>query len=221
MLEEDSNARVKKGIKMVATVALILVIVGSVTKATSVIMNNGYDTATELSKVDVGTDTDERLESIAVITSNQYLGRDGTDIGLVESSTSNKEVVNTYGHSTQVWGTYNSVEKAIEEARNTYSDLDEETVVRRSIILLSCDDSPYKDKILDASYVVEERATGYQIEYTFQNDEKLYIICLPLTFDTVSYLKDTEFSDEELDFYSMLGQFNAYEEDGKYVIHFR
>ena len=66
---EENNKRVKKVIKIVSTSALILFVLASVAKATEAIMNNGYDTAAELSKVAVGTDI-ERVESIAIIGSD-------------------------------------------------------------------------------------------------------------------------------------------------------
>ena len=101
-----------------------------------------------------------------------------------------------------------------------YNDMVEASV-QKSLIILSCKDSPWSDDISTAEYAVGKVSNGYKVDYIIGGDE-LSVICSYYDATPVVYIKDTEFNEDEKVFFKKMGRsWEVQLDDGTYSIQYR
>lgn len=101
-----------------------------------------------------------------------------------------------------------------------YDDMVEASV-QKSLIILSCEDSPWSEDISTAEYTVGKVSNGYKVDYNI-GGEVLSVICSYYDATPVVYIKGTEFSEEEKIFFKKMGRsWEVQLDDGTHSIQYR
>lgn len=124
------------------------------------------------------------------------------------------------GYTADEFEALSEIEKTIVLMNEIPTDDLEEASVKKSSLLLSCSVSPYCSYMSTATYEVGKVSSGYKVEYTI-NGEKLYVICTSQEGSPVTYLKDTEFTNSEKEFFKSIGTcYESKSDDDLYMIMF-
>ena len=215
-MEDNKDEKVAK-IRLVVCILITVMVVVSLGlmswSFSKVAVENSYNTAEVLSsEVDV-TDTEvESKRTIKVVPQ----GGTSTDTDNVLDSDG------TYGYDTDVWKEFSDLEKMIVRGREMNRTGSAEDCVLATSALLVTNESPYKERVENAQYRVDEKDSWHQITYSFEDGTSLIAMCIPITGDPVYWIQDKDFTQEEFDFFDNLGLIEkTTNADGKYVIVFK
>ena len=123
-------------------------------------------------------------------------------------------------YSVEEYNTFSNVEKTIVMMYEVPTDNLAEASLKKSIIILSCSESPWCKYMASSEYTLGKVSRGYKIDFVI-NGEELSVICSQTDATPVTYIKDTEFTDEEVEFLDKLGVMEEVRlDDGTYSIQF-
>ena len=123
-------------------------------------------------------------------------------------------------YSVEEYNTFSNIEKTIVMMYEVPTDDLAEASLKKSIIILSCSDSPWCEYMASSKYTLGKVSKGYKIDFVI-NGEELSVICSQSDATPVIYIKDTEFTDEEVEFLDKLGVMEEVRlDDGTYSIQF-
>ena len=217
---------INKNLLRVAVIIFVFIVIVLLVVSSISIVNNSFSTEEVLNN-----SSSKESKSIDIVDSSEELSQiiGGISNSLIPEDDSGDGTIN--GISEEEWNTYDEVTKVnirmsyifnkyLEENKEGYLDAS----IQSMIAFLSCDFSPYKDKIGKASYKANIEYSEYgsklsMIEFIFENEDKLYIISETAGVNAV--LKDKEFSDGELSFFKKFRLYLSDNKDnGKYRLNY-
>lgn len=192
-MQEDKYEFVKKYIKIAVIVLVILGVIGLSWVLTGVLVDNSYDTNKVLNEEVVEETTEPKIST-------------DDEIG---------------GYSVDEFKSLSEAEKTLALMYDVPVDDALEASIKKSTIILSSSLSPYSKYMATAKYEAGKSKTGYKVDYTI-NNEKLSVLCTKNRATPVVYIKGTEFTDDEKEFFHELGRcWEVQLDDGSYSIQYR
>lgn len=192
-MQEDKYEFVKKCVKIAIIVLIILGVIGLAWLLTGVLVDNSYDTNKVLTEEVVEETTEPKIST-------------DDEIG---------------GYSVDEFESLSEAEKTLALMYDVPVDDALEASIKKSTIILSSSLSPYSKYMATAKYEAGKSKTGYKVDYTI-NNEKLSVLCTKNRATPVVYIKGTEFTDDEKEFFHELGRcWEVQLDDGSYSIQYR
>lgn len=192
-MQEDRYEFVKKCIKIAVIALVILGVISLSWVLTGVLVDNSYDTNKVLNEEVVEETTEPKVST-------------DDEIG---------------GYSVDEFESLSEAEKTLALMYDVPVDDALEASIKKSTIILSSSLSPYSKYMATAKYEAGKSKTGYKVDYTI-NNEKLSVLCTKNRATPVVYIKGTEFTDDEKEFFHELGRcWEVQLDDGSYSIQYR
>lgn len=192
-MQEDKYEFVKKCVKIAIIVLIILGVIGLAWLLTGVLVDNSYDTNKVLTEEVVEETTEPKIST-------------DDEIG---------------GYSVEEFRSLSEAEKTLALMYDVPVDDALEASIKKSTIILSSSLSPYGKYMATAEYEAGKSKNGYKVDYII-NGEKLSVLCTKNRATPVVYIKGTEFTDDEKEFFHELGRcWEVQLDDGSYSIQYR
>lgn len=127
----------------------------------------------------------------------------------------------SYGYSKEEWNSMSNKDKMLAMMNSVDTTDLQEASIKKATIFLSCSDSPWYQYMSDASYEIGKVDSGYRIDYTI-NNEKISVIASWYDATPVVFIKKTEFTESEKEFFKKVGKsWEVPLDDGTYSIQYR